>query len=60
MSKEKQIEIPEDEKGVSGYTKLAWKLYNEVKPPMVQCEDIDRIVIEEGYPLPDAPKGGEE
>lgn len=55
MNREKQIEIPEDEKGMSGYTKLAWKLYNEVKLPMVQCKDIDRIVIEEGYPLPEAP-----
>ena len=49
LSKEKQIEIPEDEKGVSGYSKLAWKLWQEVKLPMTQCETIDRVVREAGY-----------
>lgn len=49
MSREKQIETPEDEKGASGYSKLAWKLWQEVKLPMTQCETIDRIVREEGY-----------
>lgn len=49
MSKEKQIEIPEDEIGTSGYSKLAWKLWQELKLPMTQCETIDRIVRDEGY-----------
>ena len=49
MSREKRIEIPEDEKSASGYSKLAWKLWEEVKLPMTQCETIDRIVREEGY-----------
>lgn len=45
----KEIEIPEDEIGRSGYSKLAWKIWNAVKLPMTQCETIDRIVREEGY-----------
>ena len=49
MSKEKQIEIPNNEMGRSGYPNLAWKIWNEVKLPMTQCEIIDRIVRKEGY-----------
>ena len=46
---EKQIEIPEAEIGASGYTKLAWKIWEQTKLPMTQCETIDRIVREQGY-----------
>jgi hypothetical protein len=48
MSKE-QIEIPTDEMGASGYSKLAWELWHKCNLPMTQCDMIDRIVREQGY-----------
>jgi hypothetical protein len=49
MREEKQIEIPADEMGMSGYSKLAWKMWNETKLPMAFCVWIDPIVRSEGY-----------
>ena len=49
MRKQKQIEIPSDEMGTSGYSKLAWKIWQQVKLPMAECEKIDRLVREQGY-----------
>ena len=49
MTKEKQIEIPEDEMGMSGYSKFAWELWQQLKLPMDICEKVDRFVREQGY-----------
>jgi hypothetical protein len=52
MSIENQIEIPADEMGTSGYSKLAWKIWDETKLPMAFCVWIDQIVRSEGYGKP--------
>lgn len=55
MSKEKHLDISTtndcqnlDKMGMSGYSKFAWKLWNETKLPMTQCITIERIVKEQG------------
>ena len=49
MSKEKQIEIPENEMGRSGYSNYSWKLWKTKKFTMAQAELADQIMREEGY-----------
>ena len=49
MMKDKQIEIPESEMGMSGYTKLAWELWHKADLSMVKCIEVDRIVRTQGY-----------
>lgn len=44
-NEEKQIE----EMGMSGYSKLAWTLWDKTKLPMTQCEVIEQILKEQGY-----------
>ena len=49
MTKENQIKIPEDEMGMSGYSKFAWELWQQLKLPMDICEKVDSFVREQGY-----------
>ena len=49
MSKEKQIKIPEEEMGMSGYSKYSLALHRTKKFTMAQAELADRIMREEGY-----------
>jgi hypothetical protein len=35
--------------GMSGYSKLAWTLWDKTKLPMTQCEVIGQILKEQGY-----------
>ena len=44
-----QIKIPPDEIGMSGYSKLAWEIWEETNIPMAICIVIDQIVREQGY-----------
>ena len=44
-----QIKIPPDEIGMSGYSKLAWEIWEETNIPMAICVVIDQIVREQGY-----------
>lgn len=49
MDREKHTEIPEDEMGMSGYSKLAWEFWRKVGIPMTQCVAADKVVRECGY-----------
>lgn len=39
-----KIIIPEDEIGMSGYTKFSWSLYNDIGLSMAQAELADKIM----------------
>ena len=49
MSRDKQIEIPESEKGMSGYSTFAWKLWEEGLCNISEAEQADQIMREMGY-----------
>lgn len=46
---DKQIEIPEDEMGMSGYSKFAWELWQHLKLSMDICEKVDKFIREKDY-----------
>lgn len=55
-SKDKEkdcISIPENEMGMSGYSKLAWKLWSDCKMDMLTAEEADKVIrkylIENNY-----------
>lgn len=49
MSKEKIIEIPESEIGMSGYSKFSWKLWEAGICNMSEAQRADQIMREQGY-----------
>lgn len=49
MSRDKQIDIPESEMGMSGYSKFSWKLWEEGLCNMSEAQRADQIMREQGY-----------
>ena len=49
MAKDKQIEIPESEMGMSGYSKFSWELWERGLCTMCEAVQADRIMREQGY-----------
>jgi hypothetical protein len=49
MSRNKEINIPESELGMSGYSKFAWKLWEAGICNMSQAEKADQIMRKQGY-----------
>ena len=49
MDKEKMIEIPESEMGMSGYSKFSWKLWEAKICNMSEAQRADQIMREQGY-----------
>lgn len=39
----------DNEIGMSGYSKFAWKLWKEAQLPMAKCEIVEQIIKELGY-----------
>lgn len=49
MSRDKQIDIPESEMGMSGYSTFAWKLWEKGLCTMAEAEQADQIMRQLGY-----------
>ena len=49
MNRDKQIDIPESEMGMSGYSKFSWKLWEKGLCNMSEAEQADQIMREMGY-----------
>ena len=49
MGKDKQIKIPENELGMSGYSTFAWKLWEKGLCTMAEAEQADQIMRKLGY-----------